>query len=730
MPRERDHRDEDTTAPAAGEPAGDARVAEPVASDAPADGVSDGTPAGADEPGSPLDAPTDGVSDGEPGADEPGSPPAGPPAADTGPATKAAMRPAETVPVPSLITAVEIENFKGIGRPVRVELRPITLLFGSNSVGKSTVLHALCYAHEILSHRNVDARTTELGGTQVDLGGFERFVHGHDLKRSVRLRFELNLQHQWLPDLAGWGTHAPVMLPNDDIPLHDDRNPLSDAESGWLELVVEWKGERNGPIVSRYEVGVDGQVVGRITEPTSNGGARLSLDPKHPFLGDGVDGLADAMAFRMDGDVRESEGAREHGQLPSSTRVQSAPFSAVPPLAQVLRFMRDGALGGFDPGWVSARIDDLAKLEAKVREIKAAEASEIHAEVAKLEVKIRELKSAVDVEAAEAAEESEPVARYRLSVLLPGVGSLVRHELAGFRYLGPLRVLHPGVADIERRTPSRGSWADGSAAWDILNSWARVILDQAIGDTKIPGPAQVDQISNWLSREDRLDTGYELRVDRIVHLLADTPLDGVLNKRVEGEKWGVRLFATLAGMSGAESAKDIVKKAPDKVAALLERIAAAPVHSEVQIVATRTGLPVRAADIGVGISQLLPVVVAVLDPDRPEITAIEQPELHLHPRLQVELGDLFAERAARDGILLIETHSEHLLLRIMKRMRQTSDGTLPEGAPEVRPEDVNVLFVEQHKEQTLIREMPLNERGELVDAWPGGFFEEDLREIF
>ena len=68
----------------------------------------------------------------------------------------------------------------------------------------------------------------------------------------------------------------------------------------------------------------------------------------------------------------------------------------------------------------------------------------------------------------------------------------------------------------------------------------------------------------------------------------------------------------------------------------------------------------------------------------------------------------------------------------MRRMRQTSDGTLPDGAPEVRPENIAVYFVEidPNADQTLIREMPLNERGELVEAWPGGFFEEDLREIF
>ena len=59
----------------------------------------------------------------------------------------------------------------------------------------------MCYAHEILSHRNVDAHKTELGGDQVDLGGFRNFVHAHDLTRKVRLRFELNLEGWEVPRL-------------------------------------------------------------------------------------------------------------------------------------------------------------------------------------------------------------------------------------------------------------------------------------------------------------------------------------------------------------------------------------------------------------------------------------------------------------------------------------------------------------------------------------------------
>ena len=145
----------------------------------------------------------------------------------------------------------------------------------------------------------------------------------------------------------------------------------------------------------------------------------------------------------------------------------------------------------------------------------------------------------------------------------------------------------------------------------------------------------------------------------------------------------------------------------------------------------RTDTPVSHRDVGIGVSQVLPVLVSAYA-STDKLLAIEQPEIHLHPALQAELGDVFIESALGGGrnTFLIETHSEHLLLRIMRRMRETSAGKLPDGVPEVRPEHVMVLFVEPDGAQSLVREMPLNERGELVKAWPGGFFEEGLREIF
>ena len=654
MSCEHDCRQDRTVAPSA-EATGDAQALRSVAADAAEDGLTGGAPARR--------------------------------SVQEGPPAVGANEPSETVldrRLP-LITAVEVENFKGIGRLVRIDLRPITLLFGRNSAGKSTVLHALCYAHEILSQRNVDAHKTSLGGDQIDLGGFRQFVHRHDSMRPVRLRFELNLGHRDLPELAGAMRIAPYPW----------EVGLGRIETGWVGLTIRWSAVRKEPFLERYEVGVDGEIVGRIAASPGGGKAKLLANLSHPMLDDVVrEGSLAALESKREELRAELQAAESAARRPEVERVresESRSFGKTLHPVPVRQTDSSGALPSFGHH--------------------------------------------LDMELEEGYDEEYHELWHCVSTLLVGIGGLLRDTLAAYRYVGPLRDLHPAAGGEQGPRRAR-RWADGSAAWDLLNGHARVNVDQDTRNlidssgAKIMSATVIRNVSDWLSREDRLDTGYRLQVQRDVHLSANAPLVGVLNKGVEGGEWGAPFLAELAGVSGAESPDGLMREAPDKVRALLERIVKAPVRREIELVSTRANLPVRTSDIGVGVSQLLPVIVAVLDPERPGITAIEQPELHVHPRLQVELGDLFAEGAAGGNVFLIETHSEHLLLRIMRRMRETCSGTLPEGAPAVRPEDVNVLFVEPDGAETLIREMPLNEMGELVKAWPGGFFEEDLREIF
>ena len=114
------------------------------------------------------------------------------------------------------------------------------------------------------------------------------------------------------------------------------------------------------------------------------------------------------------------------------------------------------------------------------------------------------------------------------------------------------------------------------------------------------------------------------------------------------------------------------------------------------------------------------------------IISIEQPEVHIHPKLQADLGDLLAETIAEpySHQFLVETHSEHLILRLLRRVRETTEAELPQGAIPVRPDDLAVLYVQPGKEGAEIIHIPVTDDGEFERPWPDGFFPERARELF
>ncbi len=138
---------------------------------------------------------------------------------------------------------------------------------------------------------------------------------------------------------------------------------------------------------------------------------------------------------------------------------------------------------------------------------------------------------------------------------------------------------------------------------------------------------------------------------------------------------------------------------------------------------TRTGVAVTPADVGYGISQVLPIVVELLS-QRDCVIAVEQPETHLHPRLQARLADLLidsTQAGGRGNQLIVETHSEHLMLRVQRRIR--------EGA--LDPATVSVLYVDRAPAgPATVRQLRLNDQGDFFDEWPGGFFDDRLGELF
>lgn len=133
-------------------------------------------------------------------------------------------------------------------------------------------------------------------------------------------------------------------------------------------------------------------------------------------------------------------------------------------------------------------------------------------------------------------------------------------------------------------------------------------------------------------------------------------------------------------------------------------------------------------EVGSGISYVMPVLASLWGA---KMSWISQPELHLHPATQCSMGDVLIRAVNRGRFSVTETHSEHLLLRMLRRIRQTSNGTCPDPELKCLPEQVSVLYFEPTADGcTRVRPLRVTRQGDFMDRWPEGFFEERGRELF
>ena len=134
----------------------------------------------------------------------------------------------------------------------------------------------------------------------------------------------------------------------------------------------------------------------------------------------------------------------------------------------------------------------------------------------------------------------------------------------------------------------------------------------------------------------------------------------------------------------------------------------------------RKGAMRNLADVGYGVSQVLPVVTELLRPDAPEQFLLQQPEVHLHPSAQAALGTLFCQVAATRRQLVIETHSDHLIDRVRMDVR--------DGTTDLKPEDVSLLYFERTGLDVCIHPIRFDKLGNVLDA-PPGYRQFFLREV-
>ena len=146
---------------------------------------------------------------------------------------------------------------------------------------------------------------------------------------------------------------------------------------------------------------------------------------------------------------------------------------------------------------------------------------------------------------------------------------------------------------------------------------------------------------------------------------------------------------------------------------------------EVRVRAPGSGQEVLLTDVGFGVSQVLPVVTQCFYSAPGSTLILEQPEIHLHPAVQAGLADLFIEAAAmrEDGAprnlqFIVESHSEHLLRRLLRRIAEAA----------VSPEEVAAYFVRSGPTASILEPLDVDELGN-VRNWPKNFFGDQTTDI-
>ena len=124
-------------------------------------------------------------------------------------------------------------------------------------------------------------------------------------------------------------------------------------------------------------------------------------------------------------------------------------------------------------------------------------------------------------------------------------------------------------------------------------------------------------------------------------------------------------------------------------------------------------------DVGFGVSQILPVLVLCYYVPEGSTVLLEQPEIHLHPSVQAGLADVFIDAVERRGVQIIfESHSEHLLRRLQRRMAEEK----------ITPESTALYFCEMRNGESRLRSLELDPYGRIAN-WPEGFFGDEFGEM-
>jgi hypothetical protein len=563
-----------------------------------------------------------------------------------------------------LPTAFYLEGFKSfVLQPAVIPLRPLTLIFGENSSGKSSIIQGLWLAGRLLKAGRVpwNADANRICG--VDLGPMENFVGStarakaksstNGMKAGFYLEFKGDLSPDWMADAD-----------REEVQMHWDRADLTNRECP-----------------TPYSMGI----IPSVLEPNCHvrDGAWLFL---------------------------EIEAQDEDGLCVTGISIRT-PYFHVRYQGGSEAFAIDGESTNHPSDrWVEPMQDFGAGIDLPEN----------------IALKSGCLQTAPSNPESERPEAFQRWFNHLLSQFSDALAALFQDPI------------HIGAQRSLPRLPyhGHGQWAasrDESRLWDNLFKEAPA-MRQLNGDLAAIGVPYVlkrepvialedlrNSVEAWFRAEPDLDqaVGDDWResLEKMVTPYATTGIP--------------RTYLATRAAKAAEQAKADYKQ--EARAEFLGNLVNACQREGILVCDTAFNTEVDLHNVGRGLLSVIYAALFANDPDG-SLRALEEPELHLHPRLQVAMGDLLFRAVQASGrILLVETHSEHILLRLLHHVQETHNhekgDRLPAG-------DLALVHVgREHSpwlncDITQTRIIRVRPNGTLnTDEWPGGFFEERLSAI-
>lgn len=540
------------------------------------------------------------------------------------------------------ITKITLENFRSFKTAQTIELAPVTLLFGPNSVGKSSILMALAYIRQILSHGHCDPQHLDALGRRA-IGGFRALVYGQDTERSIRIR--LDFESGIMP-FSYYGAEVSDMLNHvqASVVLMDDFG--GSITHGAVELEIAWSERYQWAYVREYRVWINGGFIGCIRSSDDRRNTVIrELNTRHPLL----------LPLDHEDLVDDSVPLSEQDEYPTE-------------FEQVLAKLNPNPVN-------TAALADIEKAGQSF--VNRVAPISLHCQWGAIPLLRNPVVTNLLGQEFDQADEhlNYLTVRQVLSQAFVLPLDKILSYLENTIQIGPLRLV-PDTDYMPNAHPTQSDWVDGAAAWDLLHQNPE--RQSAIG-------ALLRETNDWLANPDKLNTGYALVNESLDQMLGEPR-----------------------------------RAAAPEISRLLGK-------RHLWFKDLRTDVRLSANQLGTGISQVLPIIVAC-HYDPATLVTVEQPELHIHPRLQTQLADVFL--AARNRhTFLVETHSEHFILRLLRRIRQSAEGTLPGGMEPVKKNDVSIIYLEPSVEGVLAKRIFVDDDGEFLDRWPQGFFVERREEL-